>query len=451
MKTNAFYSLLRGARLLLSALTVVLGTAVFLSSAKFLQDLPMCQLGPAVLRAFFSFGLSALAVVLTIALLTLLFGRLFCSFMCPLGSALSFIALFSKKGKKNIYPFIGGLILGAFLGFLAFGLAFVFRLLDPYSLFGRALTSPLWFGIVFLAVILIVTFLFGRLFCTSICPVGLLLSLIARRSAFGLAIPDECVHCGKCERACPTGCIDQKQSKVNNAYCVMCLDCLTVCPKTGPTFSFLWKKPEKEKAPDMERRQFLISLSVGAAAGLVGGGLSKIFLKKSLKAPEEKEFPVRPPGAITEASFLAKCTACGLCVSKCPQKVISLGPAGFGSPRLDFKKGACSLDCALCSSICPTGALRKIDPERKKSFVRGKANFNAKKCIVFQSEGACGRCAKVCPTSAIILRVNGTPKLEPEACLGCGKCQHVCPTGAMHVAGVKIQYYLEDLNQGASL
>ena len=446
-----FYRCVWGLRLLLSALTVVLGATVFLGSVKFLETLPMCQAGPSVLRLIFSFGLSALAVVMTIALLTLFFGRLFCSFMCPLGSSLSFIALFSKKGKKKIYPIIGGFILGLFIGAMVFGIAFVFRLLDPYSLFGRALTAPLWFGVIFLVVIFIVTFFFGRLFCTSFCPVGLLLSRIAKISAFGITIPDECVHCGKCENVCPTGCIDQKKSEVKRAYCVMCLDCLTVCPRTGPTFSLLWKRSEKEKAPDLERRNFLLALSAGAAVGLAGGGLFKAISKKRSKEESEKELLVRPPGAITESSFLAKCTACGLCVSKCPQKVLTLGPGGFGAPRLDFKRGSCLPDCALCSSICPTGALRKIAPERKKTFVIGKAIFNAKTCIAFQGEGACGKCASACPTAAITLRANGTPKLEAEKCLGCGGCQHVCPTGAMQITGVPIQHYLDDLNQGVSL
>ena len=442
---------MRGLRLLLSALTVVLGVAVFLGSAKFLEELPMCQAGPAVLRLAFSFGLGAISVVLTLAAITLLFGRLFCSFMCPLGSLLSFIALFSKKGRKKIYPIIGGSILGFFIGAMVFGLALVFRLLDPYSLFGRALTAPLWFGVIFFAAILVITLLFGRLFCTSICPVGLLLSRIAKISAFGITIPDECVHCGKCENVCPTGCIDQKKNEVKRAYCVMCLDCLTVCPRTGPTYSFLWKKrEEEEKAPDPERRRFLVSMAVGAAAGLAGGGLFRFLAKKELKAPEEKALLVRPPGAVTEGSFLAKCTACGLCVSKCPQKVLTLGPAGFGAPRLDFKRGACSLDCVKCSLVCPTGALRKIDPERKKTFVIGKAVFTAKQCIAFQG-GSCGKCAGACPTAAITLRANGTPKLDAEACLGCGTCSHVCPAGAMQIAGAPIQHYLEDLNQGVSL
>lgn len=439
-----------GLRLLLSALTVVLGATVFLGSAKFLETLPMCQAGPSVLRLIFSFGLSALAVVMTIALLTLFFGRLFCSFMCPLGSSLSFIALFSKKGKKKIYPIMGGFILGLFIGAMVFGIAFVFRLLDPYSLFGRAMTAPLWFGVIFLVVIFIVTFFFGRLFCTSFCPVGLLLSRIAKISAFGITIPDECVHCGKCENVCPTGCIDQKKNEVKRAYCVMCLDCMTVCPRTGPTFSFLWKRSEKEKAPDLERRNFLLALSAGAAVGLAGGGLFKAISKKRSKEESEKELLVRPPGAVSESSFLAKCTACGLCVSKCPQKVLTLGPAGFGAPRLDFKRGACSINCVTCSSVCPTGALRKIAPERKKTFVIGKAVFTAKQCIAFQG-GSCGKCAGACPTAAITLRANGTPKLEAEKCLGCGGCQHVCPTGAMHVTGVPIQHYLDDPNQGVSL
>ena len=429
---------MRGLRLLLSALTVVLGVAVFLGSAKFLEELPMCQAGPAVLRLAFSFGLGAISVVLTLAAITLLFGRLFCSFMCPLGSLLSFIALFSKKGRKKIYPIIGGSILGFFIGAMVFGLALVFRLLDPYSLFGRALTAPLWFGVIFFAAILVITLLFGRLFCTSICPVGLLLSRIAKISAFGITIPDECVHCGKCENVCPTGCIDQKKNEVKRAYCVMCLDCLTVCPRTGPTYSFLWKKrEEEEKAPDPERRRFLVSMAVGAAAGLAGGGLFRFLAKKELKAPEEKALLVRPPGAVTEGSFLAKCTACGLCVSKCPQKVLTLGPAGFGAPRLDFKRGACSIDCVTCSLVCPTGALRKIDPERKKTFVIGKAVFTAKQCIAFQG-GSCGKCAGACPTAAITLRANGTPKLDAEACLGCGACSHVCPAGAMQIAGAPI-------------
>ena len=451
MKRSVFYRCVWGLRLLLSALTVVLGATVFLGSVKFLETLPMCQAGPSVLRLIFSFGLSALAVVMTIALLTLFFGRLFCSFMCPLGSSLSFIALFSKKGKKKIYPIIGGFILGLFIGAMVFGLALVFRLLDPYSLFGRALTVPLWFGVIFLVVIFIVTFFFGRLFCTSFCPVGLLLSRIAKISAFGITIPDECVHCGKCENVCPTGCIDQKKNEVKRAYCVMCLDCLTVCPRTGPTFSFLWKRSEKEKAPDLERRNFLLALSAGAAVGLAGGGLFKAISKKRSKEESEKELLVRPPGAVSESSFLAKCTACGLCVSKCPQKVLTLGPGGFGAPRLDFKHGACSINCVKCSSICPTGALRKIDPERKKTFVIGKAKFNAKLCIAFQGEGTCGKCASACPTAAITLRANGTPKLEAEKCLGCGGCQHVCPTGAMQITGVPIQHYLDDLNQGVSL
>ena len=442
---------MRGLRLLLSALTVVLGVAVFLGSAKFLEELPMCQAGPAVLRMVFSFGSGVLAVVLTLAVITLLFGRLFCSFMCPLGSLLSFFALFSKKGRKKIYPIIGGSILGFFIGAMVFGLALVFRLLDPYSLFGRALTAPLWFGVIFFAAILVITLLFGRLFCTSFCPVGLLLSLIAKRSAFGITIPDDCVPCGKCENVCPTGCIDQKKNEVKRAYCVMCLDCLTVCPRTGPTYSFLWKKrEEEEKTPDPERRRFLVSMAVGAALGLAGGGVFKLLSKKQLSNESEKKLLVRPPGAVSESSFLAKCTACGLCVSKCPQKVLALGPAGFGAPRLDFKRGACSIDCVTCSSVCPTGALRKIDPDRKKAFVIGKAIFTAKQCIAFQG-GKCGKCASACPTAAITLRANGTPKLEAEKCLGCGGCQHVCPTGAMHVTGAPIQHYLDDLNQGVSL
>ena len=445
-----FYRCVWGLRLLLSALTVALGSAAFLCSAEFLEQLPLCQAGPSALRLFFSFGLSCLAVDLVLAILTLLFGRLFCSFMCPLGSALSFIALCSRKGRKKIFPITGGLILGLFVGAMVFSLAFVFRLLDPYSLFGRAITAPLWFGIVFFVVILIVTLLFGRIFCTSFCPVGLLLSLLAKRSAFGITIPDACVHCGKCENVCPTGCIDQRKNEVKREYCVMCLDCLTVCPKTGPTFSFLWKSSEKEKAPDLERRKFLISLSVGAAIGLAGGGLFKAIFKKRLSEGTEKKLLVRPPGAITEGSFLAKCTACGLCVSKCPQKVLTLGPGGFGAPRLDFKRGACSLDCVKCSLVCPTGALRKIELARKKTFVIGKAVFTAKQCIAFQG-GSCGKCAAPCPTGAITLRANGTPKLEAEACLGCGACSHVCPAGAMQIAGATIQHYLDDTNQGASL
>ena len=446
MKKGVFYRCVWGLRLLLSALTVVIGSAVFLCSAKFLEELPMCQAGPAALRLVFSFGLSALIVVLTLAVLTLLFGRLFCSFMCPLGSFLSFIALFSKKGRKKIFPITGGLILGLFIGAMVFGLALVFRLLDPYSLFGRAITAPLWFGIVFFVVILVVTLLFGRLFCTSFCPVGLLLSLLAKRSAFGISIPDACVHCGKCENVCPTGCIDQKKNEVKREYCVMCLDCMTVCPKTGPTFSFLWKKREKEQAPDLERRKFLAALSVGAVVGLAGG----FSMKKIRPGERSEDLLVRPPGAMRESDFLTRCTACGLCVSKCPQKVLTLGPAGFGAPRLDFKRGACSADCVTCSSVCPTGALRKIDPERKKTLVIGKVEFTARNCIAFQG-GKCGKCAGVCPTGAITLRDNGTPKPDAEKCVGCGACQNVCPAAALIVKGVATQYFQEDTKPGESV
>lgn len=445
MRAKVLYSLLRGGRLLLSFCAVLAGAALFLGFEK-LFPLASCQFAPAFVRFLLCGSLTALAALAVILLLTLIFGRVYCSFLCPLGSFMSFIALFSRKGAKKIYPVTGGLILGLTFGYLVFGLAYLFRALDPYSLFGRSVAAPLWFGLAFLLVILAVTLLFGRVFCTSFCQVGLILSLFARKSLFRFRFSSECVGCGQCAKVCPAGCLDVKERKVKNAFCLMCLDCFPACPKGGLSYEPGWKKEEAPQAPDLDRRKFLVNLAAGAAVGLAAGGVSKLLLDKRVKASGEKEFLTRPPGAMAEDRFLSRCTACGLCAAACPRKIITLGPLG-GAPRLNFKKGSCDPACAKCSNVCPAGALKPLTPEKKRTLVIGKVSFEASKCIAFQG-GECGKCASWCPTNAITLRPNGTPKPEAEKCVGCGGCENICPAGAMRVKGVPIQYFPEDATNG---
>ncbi len=452
------------------------------------------QLGPALLRTFpgsplYTFIAGALAIII----LTLLFGRVFCSMICPFGilqDIISFIGrkIFRKKKFKPLPSFkririvvLGGTVICVITGFL-----FPVYLLEPFANFGRIVTAlfvptviflnnlavsmigagkyiwlapipypPLTFSAFAIAttallLISIATILYGRIFCNTLCPVGALLSFISRYSLFRISISTKgCGGCSLCSTVCKSGCIDFNKRQLDNERCVMCFNCLSACNFGAIKLTTVFNQPHSEHSeqPDISRRNFLIAAGATAAVTAVTPAVMSMMKKKNL--------PVMPPGAYDLDRFQGRCISCHLCVSSCPSKIIKpanleYGLAGIAQPLLDFSRGICEFDCTTCSNVCPTGALTPLKREQKKLLQIGRVEYSIKHCVVYTNQTPCGACAERCPTGAVIMKdwKDGLtiPVIDASTCIGCGSCENICPAKprkAIIVKGVEEQLQAE--------
>ncbi len=423
---------------------------------------------------FIAGGLSSFGFFI-IFLLTIAFGRVYCSFLCPLGIFQDVIIFFSRKTikrRKNRYqkpynliryPILILTVISSIIGSLIF-----INFLDPYSFFGRIATNlfkPLFVFInnvivsiferfdiyalsmieihqitpliltptLLLFLILLVMSIFrGRMYCNTLCPVGTLLGIISRFSIFKITIDKEkCTSCGQCETECRAGCIDLRNQTVDTTRCVVCFDCLEICTKSAVEYNLTIKR--KEKKIDLSRRNLLKdSVSTVGSMILLNFPL-RLFPKKSVQ--EGKSVPITPPGSISIEHFTAACTACHLCVNACPSKVLKptfleYGLTGIMQPSMDYKKGYCEYECNICGKVCPTGAIKPLSLEEKKLTQIGKVHFIEDYCVVYKNNKDCGACAEICPTHAVFtVEKDNVFYIETDVdfCIGCGACEHVCP------------------------
>lgn len=447
------------------------------------------QLFPSFLRFLaVAFSVASLGFLLVL-LLTFLFGRVYCSSICPLGTFQDILIYFSTKFKKkksrrfifnpnrkNVFRYT---VLAATFVFWIFGSLFLLNLLDPFSNFGKitvTLIQPVFSqinnGIAFLlqgaeiyavtpilpqslpwnvvavsvgvfATILVMSVLRGRFFCNTLCPAGSVLGLVASKSVYRIAFQhDSCTLCRKCEFSCKAECIDGRNKTVDTSRCVSCFNCLSACTNQGLHYENAFGERKKiqttEVAPDKGKRAFF--------ATLAGAALTIPLLKKAAKAgvtsgqpgmiPAESQLPVTPPGSLSYDHFTSKCIACYLCVGACPTNVIvpsffDYGLQGFMQPRLDFHKSFCNFDCVRCTEVCPTGAITQLDIPAKQTVQLGVAKFMYESCIVTVDRTDCGACSEHCPTKAVdMVAYDGLwlPEVNPDLCIGCGACEFACPT-----------------------
>ena len=460
--------MLRKLRITLAVIMILLVTLLFLGLGPdvnhWLGWAAKIQFLPALLALNF-------IVVAALIVITLIFGRIYCSVVCPLGILQDIYSWLGGKVKKNRFSFVKEhkwlrySILTLFVICLIIGFAPVTTLLAPYSTFGRIVTSFYMNNVtvsiiawVVMLVLGVLAFLYGRAYCNSVCPVGTVLSFFSRFSLLRIRFDqDKCKHCGLCEKNCKSRAIDAKTGRVDYSRCVVCGDCTAKCQFDALRYTA--KRPvSKTETPhsdasgtiDQGRRSFLIgsAIAVGTAAVAqaqmkVDGGLAAITEKEAPK----RQTPLTPPGSISARHMQRCCTACQLCVSSCPNHVLrpSTDLMHFMQPTMSFEVGYCRPECTRCSQVCPSGAIKPITKEEKTAIHVGHAVWVKDNCVVLTDGVSCGNCARHCPTGAIQMvdyEHNGQmvkiPAVDENRCIGCGACENLCPSrpfSAIYVEG----------------
>ncbi len=447
----------------------------------FLQADLLTAVSAFVTRHAVHFGMVVSAAVVLAA--TVLLGRVFCGWVCPLGTCVDIgdTILWRKRKRSRAQanrPWLKYVVLAAVLGSAVLGIE-IGWFLDPIPLLTRAFSLVLYpltaMGQNFIAIhgrtqlralnvywdpwlqphfnlsliaglsfaaILGLGALSRRFWCRSLCPLGALLGLIGRVGLVKRRVQETCVECKLCVRDCKMGAIPQDEPQTTKLpECILCFDCLS-CKETGTSdIGFHWLPVGAKRPVDITRRRTIQALGGGLAYGL----LASTMLTRRL----HDEKLIRPPGAIIrdwhgrpqpmpEEQFRSLCARCGECMKTCitggiQPAVHEAGFDGVFTPILKPRAGWCERSCTACGSVCPTGALRPFTADEKPSIKIGLASINQGKCLAWRRGNfykLCLVCDEQCSYKAVqwhLLDGQRRPVVDEEKCTGCGICEAKCP------------------------
>jgi len=426
---------------------------------------------------------------LIVVVLTVFAGRVFCGWICPLGTLHNMVGFFNRRRPAPVHR--GWHTLKYYiLFFLLVSSLFTAQLagiMDPVSFLIRSLSLSVYplvnylarafFDTVYTLDIPVITdgsewvydimkgailsfeqpyFLQGifigllfflilglnlyerRFWCRYLCPLGALLGILSRFAFLKRSVSEGCTSCGLCEKVCPNGAIIDGEGRGRGSECLYCMDCDDLCPEGAITFG--WKGRGEGVPIDLSRRNAVVSLVAGAAA---------VPLLRIVPQSRRGWFNaalIRPPGALDEGEFLRRCVRCGECMKVCitnglQPTLLEAGLEGVWTPRLVPKIGYCEFRCTLCGQVCPTGAIQELTVPEKERVKIGMAAIDTGRCLPYAYDIPCIVCEEVCPTpeKAIWLEtvkvqpregeetVLQLPRVDIERCVGCGICEARCP------------------------
>ncbi|MHB1398364.1 MAG: 4Fe-4S binding protein [Trichloromonadaceae bacterium] len=443
---------------------------------------PLAALAAALAPGAFNWAI--LWPALLLLLLTALFGRFFCGWICPLGTTLDGLGRAMGRGRVPLsfawrrvkYALLLALTAAALFGVQLLGI------FDPLAIFLRTLTvaiypawnlfwndafdalyshrvpllSPaadaawpffrdyllafhppaftlaLFTLLVFLAIVLLER-VERRFWCKNLCPLGALLGLCSRHALLQRTPSGACPGCADCLQHCRMTAVASAGRRPEE--CVLCLDCAGFCPQEKIEWRLAAQPPST--GVDLTRR--------GTITALAAGLLIAPAVRLTPDPGRQDGFLLRPPGAVAEAEFLARCIRCGECMKVCIGQALhpaflQAGAAGLWTPLLIARIGYCEYNCTLCGQVCPTGAIRLLPLEEKRKTVIGLAVFDRDRCLPFARGEECLVCEEHCPTpqKAILFEeqeviFEGTPRrlkiprVVTKRCIGCGICETRCP------------------------
>lgn len=474
--------MLRKGRIVFSWLFLAVMTLTF--CGVIVTAFPKWQVMPALLAGNFI----ALAFWLV---LTVLFGRVYCSIICPLGIAQDFVSWLAERrnGKSHSFSFqperrllrYGVLALTA-LTMLAAGTPLLAGILDPYSIYGRIVTDflsiparmlwnvaaslgaihgfvlaridmlPIVGGAAALAavqfvLIAVLAWRYGRWYCNNLCPVGTLLGTVSRVSLFRPAIVHgDCIHCGLCERTCRASCIDISHGRIDTSRCVDCFDCVAICPKGAI--------------------KFVRSNAIDAEGEGRTGVLSPVQKGKPSVADKSKDSREADTELSRRQLLASSAAAIGAAAVTLihPQRLLSgqdetkmrtneVRPPGAAA---DFATRCTS--CHICVNRCPSGVLVSATLENGiLQFGEPYLDFSRGYCVY-----NCNFCTQACPAGAIqpldLARKQqtkiGVAHYVQSRCLittegiVCGNCARHCPTKAIDMVEAEDGHSYPQVNKG---
>ncbi len=424
---------------------------------------------------------------LLILILTIVLGRFFCGWVCPLGTVLDSVSFAFRNKAGRSYRKIRWLKYSILI-FLLVGAIFSSQLVwffDPLALLARSLTltilpiitvitsallgllfnigflqDPLiriqgffsstflpneltffrmsgWVLLIFLATA-VAEFVSRRFWCRNLCPLGALLAFFSKFQILRRKVKGDCTACGDCEKICKMDAIKEDFRSTDGVECIQCFNCVKACPPKVTTINF--KGERKPYEFDLKRRRVVAS----TFAGLVSVGI----FKTSFVSRKSKADLIRPPGARKENDFLDRCIRCHKCIKVCSASGRFLQPAfleggleAMWTPLGVARYGYCEFNCVMCTEVCPTDAIHELDVETKKKTVIGLAYIDRNRCIPWYKNEDCIVCQEHCPTpqKAIelkqekVIHFDGSERLVKrpyvieDLCIGCGICETKCP------------------------
>ena len=375
-------------------------------------------------------------------ILTIIFGRFFCGWLCPFGSLHQFFGYLGSRFRKvkqrieanhyseyqNIkYYILIVFLLGAALP-LGTTVSLQTGLLDPIPLLHRSVNlmllpivegvtghlsvNPRFYagagliGTFFITVILL-NFWIPRFYCRFLCPAGALMAIFSRFAIWRIGRKEaECIECELCENHCEGAC--DPFGKIRFSECLLCFNCIHACRQQAMGYQPFPSAAGEITEPDVTRRGLILSIATGTVAAPL------LHLNHSLGANWFAQL-VRPPGSLSEDEFLKRCLKCGQCMRICPTNIImpsgmETGFEALWTPGLNFRIGTsgCQLNCVACGHVCPTTAIRPltlqeklgIGPYASQGPIRiGTAFVDSSRCLPWSMDKPCIVCQENCPVT----------------------------------------------------